>query len=108
MNQLGFVSAVESLGERVVVAIALAAHRGLDVCLGRSLAVANRDVLRPAITMMRQLIGIRRSCVHGLFQRIEHEFGLHDTAHAPTNNHSGEHVNNESDVRLPRADWTAR
>ena len=49
------ISALESvdrLGQRVVVAVALTADRGLDAGLGQSLAVADRDVLGPAIRVV--------------------------------------------------------
>ena len=50
MDQLGLVEPVDGLGQGVVVAVALAADRGLDACLGQSLAVADRDV-RPSLNL---------------------------------------------------------
>ena len=46
MDQLGLVQPVDRLGQRVVVAVADAAHRGLDAGFGQPFAVADRDVLR--------------------------------------------------------------
>jgi hypothetical protein len=54
MDQLGLVQPVDRLGQRVVVAVALAAHRRLDAGLGQPLGVADADVLRPAIRMADQ------------------------------------------------------
>jgi hypothetical protein len=45
-NQLRLVKAVDGLGQCIVVAVAGAAHRGLDSRLQEPLAVANGDVLR--------------------------------------------------------------
>ena len=47
MNDLGFEEADHRFGERVVIAIADAADRGLDPGLGETLGVANADMLRP-------------------------------------------------------------
>ena len=46
LDHLGLVEAVDRLGEGVVVAVADAADRGLDACLGEALGVADADVLR--------------------------------------------------------------
>ena len=40
MDQFGFVGAVDGLGERVVVAVTLAAYRWLDARLREAFAVA--------------------------------------------------------------------
>ena len=48
MDQLGLVQPVDGLGQGAVIAVALAADRGLDAGLGEPLGVANTDVLRPA------------------------------------------------------------
>ena len=45
VDQLCLVQAIDRLGQRVVVAVALAAQRGLDTRLGRPFAVADADVL---------------------------------------------------------------
>ncbi len=44
VNQLGLVQTVDGLGQGVVVAVALAAHRGLDAGLGQPLGVADAVV----------------------------------------------------------------
>jgi hypothetical protein len=45
MDHLGFVEAVDGLGEGIVVAVADAADRGLDACLSKPLGILDRDVL---------------------------------------------------------------
>ena len=47
MDQFGLVEPVDRLGQRVVVAVAFAADRWLDACLGKSLAVANGNYCDP-------------------------------------------------------------
>ena len=44
-DQLGFVQAIDRLGQGVVVAVVFAAHRGRDAGLGQSVAVADTHVL---------------------------------------------------------------
>ena len=107
MYQLGLVEPVDCLGQRVVVAVALAAHRGLDARLGQAFAVPDADVLRASIRVMDQaaaLIGLAR--VQRLLQRIEHEVRSHRTAYAPAHNAPGEDVDDEGHVQpaLPGRD----
>ena len=47
MDQLGLVQPVDRLGQRVVVAVALAADRGFDARFGQPLGVADAGVLGP-------------------------------------------------------------
>ena len=55
MDQLGFVEAVDRLGERVVVAVADAADGRLDAGLREPLGVADRQVLRASVAMVRAM-----------------------------------------------------
>ena len=72
MNQLGLVRAVDRLGQGVVVAVALAAHRGGNPGLGRSLAVADVRVWRlPFRVVIQCAITLGLSCVQRLLQRIQ-------------------------------------
>ena len=54
MDHLDLVQAVDRLGQRVVVAVALAAHRGLNTSFCEPFAVADGDVLRPPVGMVDQ------------------------------------------------------
>lgn len=47
MDQLSFVQAINGLGQSIVITVALAAHGRLYAGLGKTLAVANADVLGP-------------------------------------------------------------
>ena len=47
-DDLGFIKAVDRLGERIVVRVADAAHRRLDAGLGETISIFDRDVLRAA------------------------------------------------------------
>jgi len=44
-DHLGFVEAVDALRQGVVIAVADAADRGLNTCLGKTFGVADADVL---------------------------------------------------------------
>ena len=107
VDQLGLVQPVDRLGQRVVVAVALAAHRRLDAGLGQTLAVADRDVLRAAVAVMDQgVVALGLPGVQRLLQRVEHEVGVHRTAHPPADDAPGEHVDDEGHVQpaLPGRD----
>jgi hypothetical protein len=76
MNQFGLLQPVDRLGQRVVVAVAPAAHRQLDAGFGKAFGVPNRHVLRTAIRMMDQrVIALWPAGVQRLLQRIQHEVG---------------------------------
>ena len=45
MNDLGLLKPVDRLGQRIVVAVANAANRGFDPCLGQTLGVFDRHIL---------------------------------------------------------------
>lgn len=54
MNHLGFVEPVDRLGQGVVIAVALATHRGFYAGLSHALGVANGDVLATPLGMVNQ------------------------------------------------------
>lgn len=60
-DHLGHVETVDRLGQRVIVGIANAAHRGLDPGFGETLGVANRDVCLPGYRDLLQAAGMRQS-----------------------------------------------
>ena len=55
MDQFGLVEPVDCLGQGVVVAVTLAAHRGFDAGLNQAFAVPNVDVLGAAIRVVDQV-----------------------------------------------------
>ncbi len=52
MDYLGLVQSIDGFGERIIVGVPHAAHRGFDTRLGQAFRVANRQILAPRITMM--------------------------------------------------------
>ena len=54
MNQLGLVEPVARLGQRVVIAVSLTAHRGLDASFCQTFGVPNADVLRAPVGVVNQ------------------------------------------------------
>ena len=54
MNQFSFVHAIDRFSQRIVITVAPAANRWLDLGLGQPLTVANAEILRPLIGVMYQ------------------------------------------------------
>ena len=56
--------------------------------------------------MVDQGIPLGLTCPQGLLQRIEHELGMHGTADAPSDDVTGEHIDDEGNVHeaLPGRD----
>ena len=54
VDDFGLEQAVDRLGQRVVVAVAGGAYRGLDPGFSQPLAVADRDVLRASVAVVGQ------------------------------------------------------
>ena len=49
MNQFRLVQAVNRLGQRIIIVVALVSYRGLDAGLSKALAVPNRYILRASL-----------------------------------------------------------
>ena len=74
MDDFGFLTLVDALGEGVVIAVVEAADRGLDARFRQALGVANRHVLAAVVAMMNQVATMQRSpLMKRLFQRFEHK-----------------------------------
>ena len=69
-DDLGFEESDNRFGQRVVVGVTDAAHRGLDAGFGETLGVVDRDVLYAAVAVMDKPV-VLRACVQGLFQGIQ-------------------------------------
>lgn len=106
MNEFSLVQAIDALGQRVVVAVATAAHLGLDTGFGQPLGVANGEILRGPVAVMDQCIGIGPAFVQGLLLRIEHEVRLYGAAHAPAYDLPGKDIDYKGHVQpaLPGRD----
>ncbi len=101
VNQLSLVQPVDGFSQGDVVAIALAADRGLDAGLRQSLGVADRDVLPTTVTMVNQATrAVRLTGVQGLLQGIEHEVGLHVGTDSPADDAPRKDVNHKGHVQL--------
>ena len=73
----------------------------------RSIGVAHRQVLRPAIAVMHEPVrGFAAPVVNRLLERVEHEVGRQRRRDAPADDAAGEDVNHERDVdeAPPRCD----
>ncbi len=81
MDQLGLVQPVDRLGQRVVVAVALAADRRFDARFGQPLGIVDADILQPAIRVTDEgAFPLGLPGVQGLLQGIEHEIRAHGAA----------------------------
>src|SRR5690606_13532935 len=84
---------------RIVVAVALASHRGLDACLGQPLGVANRKVLDPTIAVMDQpLSSLLLPLADGLFQGIEGEIAAERGRDTPAHDAATERIDHKGHV----------
>ena len=100
MDHLGLVEPVDRLGERVVVAVADAADRGLDAGLGQALGVLDRDVLRrrdPSDGRGRHRVTGCRSC-SACSSASSTKLACARAAHPPADDAAGVHVDDEGDV----------
>src|SRR5690606_25863373 len=79
-------------GQRVVVAVAHAAHRWLDASLDQAVRVADRQVLAAAVGMVDQRLLRRPASPHRLLERVEHELRLLRRTGPPADDPPGEHV----------------
>jgi len=99
-NDPGLVQAVDGLGEGVVVRVADAADRAFDARCSETLGVANRRVLRAAVAMVHEAVGIGPR-VQRLLERIEREVALERARHSLADDATRESVDDERDVREP-------
>src|SRR5947207_15944874 len=74
MDDLGLVEAVDGLGQRVVVAVADAAHGWLDTGFCQAFSVFDRHVLASPVAVVHQPGAMDRPpFMQSLLQRVEHE-----------------------------------
>src|SRR5471032_3130172 len=107
MYQFCLVQAVDGLGQRVIIAVALTAHRGLNAGLRQTLAVADGNVLRAPVAMMNQgVVTLGLAGVQRLLQGIKDEVGAHRTADTPAHDAPGKDINHKGhiDKALPSRD----
>jgi hypothetical protein len=72
---------------------------GLDPGFREALGVSDRQVLHAAITVMDQGLGTgERAIVERLLERVERQITAQRTRHAPADDPTREHVDDERDV----------
>jgi hypothetical protein len=99
VDYLGFVEAVEGLGQGIVVAVAGAADRGLDARLGKPLGILDRNVLHTAIAVVDEAATPDRpALVQGLLQCVQHKAGVSGARDTPTDDAPGKGVDDEGDI----------
>ena len=99
MNDLGLVKPVDGLGERVVVAIADAAHRRLNPGLKKPFRIFYRDILAAPVAVMDQAAAMQGPPVmRSLLQRIKYEPHMRRTADTPANDPARKRINDEGDI----------
>src|SRR5258708_37922340 len=99
MDHFGLVEAVDGLGQRIVVAVADAAHGRLDTGFGQALGVFDREVLAASITMMNKASSMQRPPVmQSLLESIEHEAGMCGSRNTPADDAPGEGIDDKGDV----------
>ena len=104
-DQFGLQRFEEAFDGRIVVAIALAAHRNLEPMPAQHLLIVVSTILRPAIGVMNAAWW-RPSDRDGHVQRPQGEILLHAVADGPSDDAPGEKVNDHGKINptLPRPD----
>src|SRR5687768_9915861 len=97
VDELRLVESDDGLGERVVVGIPYATHRGLRSRLGQALGVADGEVLASTVAVVDDAVDSRArpDC---LLQGIQDEIGAHGSGHAPADDAPREDVDHECGV----------
>src|SRR5690606_20879995 len=89
----------DRLGQCVVVAVSLAADRGLDARLGQPLRVADGEVLNPTVAMMNQpLLSLLLPVADCLLESIEGEVAPERTRYAPPHDPAAEGIDDKGHV----------
>lgn len=99
MDDLGFVKAVDRLGESVVVGIAHTADRQFDAGFRQAFGVANADTLRAPVGVMHQAAAMDGPpFVQGLFESIEDEARMRRPAYPPADDAAGMGIDDEGHI----------
>ena len=98
VNDFRLVEAIDGFGERVVVAVALAADGGFDAGFPETFRIANGNILGAAIAVVDQRVAIWLAGVQGLLQRIQNEVRVHAPADAPADDVAGVDVDDKRDI----------
>jgi hypothetical protein len=103
VDDLGFVKAIDGLGQSVVIAVADTTDGWLNARFGEAFGILDRDVLAAAIGVVDETAAMRRSTImKGLLERIEDEAGMGRAACPPPDDPPCERVDDERDIHEPR------
>jgi hypothetical protein len=99
VDDFGFEEAVDRLGERVVIAVADAAHGRFDARIRQPFGVFDRQILAAPVAMVNQSHCLHRATVmDGLFEGIKDKPGMRGGADAPTDDLAGIGIDDESHI----------
>lgn len=94
MNALRFIEPDDAFGQSVVVRVAGGADRSFYADVLKSFGVANRQVLRTAVTVVEQSALCSSRKKH-LPQCVQHQVGGHASSRSPAHDAVGEDIDNE-------------
>ena len=99
MDDLGFVEAIDRLGQRVVVRVADAAYGRFDPGFSETLGVLDRNILAAPIAMVDEATSIGGpSVMKRLLQGIQDKVGVRGPAGSPADDPPSIGVDDEGDV----------
>ena len=99
LDELFLVKAVQRLGRRVIIRIALPADRPDRADLAEPLGIADRGILNSAIRMMDKIpVHPVAPGPDGHLERVDRKLGPEITGNLPADNHPGKQVKNERGV----------
>ena len=88
VDQLRLVGAVDRLREGVVVRVADAANGRMDAGFGKSIGVADRQILHAVIAVVHE-VAIARSLMKRLLERVEGDVAAERARDAPADDGAG-------------------
>ncbi len=100
-DALGLEQAVERFSHRVILGIAFAANGCGGLGFGQALGVANGSILDPAVAVMDQAgdaLAGPRPVPQAHVEGIQRKVGAQRGGHLSTDDHAGEHVDDERRV----------
>lgn len=100
-DHLGFVEAVDRLGEGIVIRVTNAADRRNEIGLGQALGVVHGQILHAPVAVMDQaIVGAGPAGMDRLLQCIENEFGRGAGADLPTNDAPSKGIDAQNVIAL--------
>ena len=104
-DQLGLVQGVQSLGQGVVIGVALRPHRGDCLAVGQGLPVADGPVLHPSVGVVHQARQVSTGSFplpDGHLKGVRGQVGAHwPTGGLPAHDSPREDIGDEGDVDPP-------